>query len=92
MNFTIYKNDNVVTPLFELVAQFLRYELHTINIIVNPQNVSLLSKGRVQGPGGFIVIISGIYCYDVYDVAAALEKCGYRTTNVAKNPVPCAIS
>lgn len=82
MKFIVFKTDTTVTPLFKVIEDFIALEGHSLDVLVDPMNTFNLSKGRLNQLGDFIVLVMGIHCYDVYDLATALEACGFRSRNV----------
>jgi len=82
--------DAAVTPLYRVIEDFIKLEGHSLDVILDSANTAALSKGRLD-QNGFIVLIMGQHCYDVYDVAKALEAGGFRTRNVSTEGTTCPL-
>ena len=79
MIYTIYiTNKNNVNESLELVLHF--FKVHRVKFIIHEdvKTLMLMTKGRVNPNVGFVVLIQGRLCYDIFDICKAYEEMGLR--------------
>jgi len=75
---TIYASNTSPNPSLGLILQFFNLYGDKTNIIHDTKQMMLISKGNVNPTDGFVVLIQGKLCYDIFDVCREYEIAGLR--------------
>lgn len=79
MKFKAYLSPTATSnPQYALVKQF--FEVYGGSIVENTdvRTLMLMTKGRVNPNGGFVVMVYGEMCMDIFDVVRTYERMGLR--------------